>query len=166
MKMPTTGQTAAGHTPVGITELFGAESTQTEDVGATPTSSLMWKDGTLMQMWEVEERRLHYTGKHYNHSTWHKRTEWRPVPGAPNARPDAPGQKGQPMTKCAMPGHVRVVVLRDMLLRNAREYNRLTRQAAKIELRRQRLMQRRMKLCHELHTTEHRQGARQEGSNE
>jgi len=81
--------------PVCSKALFGAESTKIEKGIGQPTCRLMWQGGVLMQLFQCEDRHLHYLGDHYCHSTWHHRKEWHVVPGTPNARLDRQEKAGR-----------------------------------------------------------------------
>jgi hypothetical protein len=71
-----------------IESIFGKEKTKIEVSEEEPTMHLRWHKGVLQQLWEITERYMHYTGDHYNHSTYHKRDKWKRVDGTPNEKAD------------------------------------------------------------------------------
>ena len=78
---------ADGHNPeasvfIAPDIIFGKESTKVEISGQEPTCNLRWHKGVLQQLWEITERHMHYSGDHYNHSTYRKREKWQAVCGA------------------------------------------------------------------------------------
>jgi hypothetical protein len=79
-----TGCCGAARGSAFIESIFGKEKTKIEVSDEEPTMHLRWHKGDLQQLWEITERHMHYSGDHYNHSTYHKRDKWRRVDGTPN----------------------------------------------------------------------------------
>lgn len=59
-----------------LQSIFGEDRTETKVTDSEPTMHLRWRSGVLQQLWTITERRLHYAGKNYSHSTYHKRELW------------------------------------------------------------------------------------------
>lgn len=85
------GRCAPASCSAFLESIFGKQSTKIEVSSEEPTMHLRWHKGVLQQLWEVTERHSHYSGDHYNHSTYHKRVKWRRVSGTPNDQADRLG---------------------------------------------------------------------------
>jgi hypothetical protein len=84
-KMPNAAVIAgAADCSAFIESIFGKQRTKVEVSDEAPTMHLRWHKGVLQQLWEITERHMHYSGDHYNDSTYHKREKWRAVAGTPN----------------------------------------------------------------------------------
>lgn len=65
-----------------IESILGKQTTKIEISNEEPTMQFRWYKGTLQQLWEVTERHMHYSGNHFNHSTYHNKNKWKKVPTA------------------------------------------------------------------------------------
>jgi hypothetical protein len=54
--------------------------TEVESALTEPTAHLQWRDGVLEQLVKVTYKHMHFTGDHFNYSTYERRDEWLPVP--------------------------------------------------------------------------------------
>lgn len=62
-----------------LDKLFGKPKVKAEIADEKPTCQLRWKKGKLQQLWEVEERRMHYLGDSYQYSEYFQKEQWRNV---------------------------------------------------------------------------------------
>ena len=60
---------------------FGKTRTVTKVLATTPTPWIEFRRGKLWQAFEQDIKREHYSGEHFNFSTYHTETIWQKVGG-------------------------------------------------------------------------------------